>query len=55
MRTATHPAPMDPPPPAPAPRECARCLLPIGVGDWEDRHTDPDGLDTHADCCAVCS
>lgn len=34
---------------------CAACLLPFTEDAWDDRHSDPDGEDVHAECCEVCA
>lgn len=33
---------------------CAVCFLPFTDEEWEERHTDDDGNDVHARCCAEC-
>ena len=35
-------------------RRCSQCNEPFSVDEWEDRHTDADGDDCHAECCPVC-
>jgi hypothetical protein len=31
---------------------CYACGLPFTPAEWEDRHSDEDGRDVHADCCS---
>ncbi len=35
-------------------QRCSQCGEPFSLDEWEDRHTDDEGGDCHAECCPVC-
>lgn len=34
---------------------CWECDRPFSDDEWDNRHSDPEGMDVHEECCVICA